>query len=150
MSHRVLAVLALVAGVVAGCNDGGATPLDPFGAHCDQYGPDFSEPLDSAGNLVRRTDCGADSECRPQMGREAWDDGLGWCHANELDYVACIPDVLADPGVCTPSPTSLPGGPTWGRPSTAPGACFRLDTPCMPEGWSDCPDATVTQSQVCP
>ncbi len=150
MAVRSWSVAACIVGLLlCACNDGGSTPLEPYGAHCDVYGPDFSEPLDSVGNSARRTDCGADPECRVQMGRFTTEDAFGWCYEAEVDYVACIPDVLADPAVCTPTSTSLPGGPTWGRPATAPDQCYRLATPCMPEGWSDCPDPTVTESQTC-
>ncbi|MEZ4322882.1 MAG: hypothetical protein R3F61_35780 [Myxococcota bacterium] len=151
---RVLAVAAAVAMGVA-CTDGGSP--EPYGAHCDQLGPDFTLPLDSAVNLGRQGSCDADPECRPQQGLYTFyteydpelDFGPGWCHTFLLEYVACIPDVIADPNVCTPGTTGLPGGPTWGSPGGDPDLCYRMQTPCMPEGFTDCQSPAVTTSVMC-
>ncbi|MCB9677767.1 MAG: hypothetical protein H6737_21875 [Alphaproteobacteria bacterium] len=139
-----VAFASVLVGLMA-CDGGTATP---YGDHCDGYGPDFAAP-GSPGNAALAQDCAADAECRTLSGRFTWDDGTGYCHAPSPEYVACVPDVIADPNACAPGATGFPGGPIWGAPLGRGDLCFRMDTPCMPEGFVSCSDPHVVTSGVC-
>jgi len=142
-----IGLIASVMFVQIGCTDG--TSPAPYGAQCADLGADFSLPVRGAVNLALESDCVADPECRPQRGAFTLSDGVGYCYEATDEYVACLPDVLADPNLCAPSGAAVPGGPVWGAPPGRVDLCYRLDSPCLPAGWSDCLDPSVEGAPVC-